>query len=63
MAEHDRIEDVASQPRRASGDSGSVETHALSEQIEADKYLAAKRATAMRGLGIRRVKLIPPGAG
>jgi len=57
----DAIEQSAKGPRRASGDTGSIEQHSIPDQIEADAYLAAKRA-AKRGLGIRHVKLIPPGA-
>jgi len=57
----DAIRDSAFQPRRASGDSGSVEQHPLKDQIAADKHLASRQA-AGKGLGIRRVKLSPPGA-
>ena len=55
------IEQNAAGPRKASGDSGSVEQHSLTDQIAADKHLASKQAAAGRGLGIRRVKLSPPG--
>jgi len=48
-------------PRRAKGDSGEMEQHSLKDQIEADRYLASKEA-AKRGLGVRRTKLVPPGA-
>ena len=58
----DTIRDNASNPRRASGDSGSVEQHPLKDQIAADKHLASKQAATGKGLGIRRVKLSPPGA-
>ena len=58
----DTIRDSASQPKRASGDSGSVEQHPLKDQIAADKHLASKQAATGKGLGIRRVKLSPPGA-
>ena len=56
------IRENASGPKRASGDSGSVEQHPLKDQIAADKHLASKQAAAVKGLGIRRVKLSPPGA-
>ena len=52
----------AKQPSKASGDSGSVEQHPLSEQIAADKYLASRNATRARGLGIKLTKLSPDGA-
>ena len=47
--------------KRASGDSGSSESHSLTEQIEADRYLASKTAVK-KGLGFRRVQVLPPGA-
>ena len=55
------IRENAAAPRRASGDSGSVEQHALSDQIAADRYLASKQAARSKGLGIRIAKLSPPG--
>ena len=58
----DTIRDNAAGPRRAAGDSGSVEQHSLTEQIEADRYLASKEAARSKGLGIRLTKLVPPGA-
>ena len=56
------IRDNAAGPKRASGDSGSVEQHGLADQIAADKHLASKEAAAGTGLGIRRAKISPPGA-
>ena len=63
MAEtiEDAIEESAKGPKRAQGDSGSVEQHALAEQIGADRYLASKEATKT-GLGVRMTKVVPPGA-
>lgn len=63
MAEEteDRILENALAPKRASGDSGSAEQHSIPDQIEADRYKRSQQA-ASRGLGIRHVKLIPPGA-
>ena len=55
------IRENASGPRKASGDSGSIEQHNLKDQIEADRYLNSKQAIK-NGLGIRKSKLIPPGA-
>jgi hypothetical protein len=52
----------AKAPKRVKGDSGEVEQHSLAEQIEADRYLESKKASRARGLGIRRTKMIPPGA-
>jgi len=55
------IEENATGPKRASGDSGSVEQHSLKDQIEADKYLAAKKAARSKGLGIKLAKIAPGG--
>jgi hypothetical protein len=56
------IRQNAAGPKRAAGDSGSVEQHSLTEQIEADRYLASKEAAKSKGLGLRVTKLVPPGA-
>ena len=56
------IRENAAGPKRAAGDSGSVEQHSLTEQIEVDRYLASKEAARSKGLGIRMTKLVPPGA-
>ena len=57
-----KIRENAQGPRRASGDSGSVEQHSLSDQIAADRYLASKDAAKAKRLGIRVGRMIPPGA-
>lgn len=49
-------------PAKASGDAGSVEQHKLTEQIAADKHLAAKQAMSAKHRGLRFNKLSPPGA-
>ena len=56
------IEENATGPRRASGDSGSVEQHAIPDQIAADKYVRSKAASRATGLGIKLIKLSPGGA-
>jgi hypothetical protein len=56
----DTIRENAAGPKRVQGDAGSVEQHSLRDQIEAERFLAAKEATR-RGLGIRLVKLKPGG--
>lgn len=58
----DTIRENAKGPAKASGDAGSVEQHKLSEQIEADKFLASKDAVNKPARGLRFNKLIPPGA-
>ena len=55
------IRDNATGPKRAAGDSGSVEQHSLADQIAADKHLASKEAAVTNSLSIHRVKLSPPG--
>jgi len=55
------IEESAAGPKRARGDSGEMEQHPLPDQIAADRYLEAKKASR-KGLGIRTTKLVPPGA-
>jgi len=55
------IKTNASGPRRASGDSGSVEQHGLNDQIAADKYLESKKASRAKGLGIKLAKISPGG--
>lgn len=51
----------AAGPRRASGDSGSIEQHSLADQIAADRHLASKAATRRPGFGAVLKKLVPPG--
>lgn len=55
------IKTNAEGPAKASGDSGSVEQHKLSEQIAADKYLESKKASRAKGLGVKLAKLSPGG--
>ena len=55
------IKENAAGPRRASGDSGSVEQHGLQDQIAADKYLESKKASRAKGLGIKLAKIAPGG--
>lgn len=58
----DTIESLANSPKKASGDSGSVEMQNVSDVIEADRYLASKAAANNVRRGLRFTKLIPPGA-
>ncbi len=55
------IEQNAAGPKKASGDSGSIEQHSLADQIAADKHLAGKAAVAGKGLGIKLAKISPGG--
>jgi hypothetical protein len=56
------IRDNAEGPAKAAGDSGSVEQHKLTDQIEADRYLASRKATRSRRRGMVFNKISPPGA-
>jgi len=58
----DVIKSNAEGPASAEVDGQKVTQHSLKDQIEADKYLAAKEAAKSKKLGIRLVKIIPPGA-
>lgn len=55
------IQENAAGPRKATGDAGSVEQHALTDQIAADKHLASKQAMRTKGLGVKLVMLSPSG--
>ena len=58
----DTIQQNAQGPARVSGDAGSVEQHKLPDQIEADRYLASKKAAKSKSRGLAFNKLVPPGA-
>lgn len=58
----DTIKDNAQGPAEARGDSGSIRQHSLKDQIEADRYLASRKAAAENRLGFLLVRLVPPGA-
>jgi hypothetical protein len=51
---------LISEPRKATGDSGSMERHSLKDMIEMDKYMADKAAVNSSS-PIRHFKLVPPG--
>lgn len=59
----DALKQAAQQPKRVRTDAGEVEAHDLREQIEADKYLAAKAAASStnKHRGLRFNKIVPPG--
>ena len=57
----DTIRDSARGPRSAKGDVGEIQQHSLADQIAADRYLASKKA-AKNALGVKRTKMVPPGA-
>jgi hypothetical protein len=58
----DAIRTNAEGPEEATVDGVRMKQHSLPDQIAADRYLASKKAARGRGLGIRRTKVVPPGA-
>ena len=56
------IEQNATEPKRVRGDSGEVEQHPLKDQIEADRYLASKKAAQGKEMGVRVGKMKASGA-
>lgn len=58
----DTIRQNAQGPAKAASDAGSVEQHPLPDQIEADRYLASKKAAQDKKRGLKLNKLVPPGA-
>ena len=40
----------------------AIEQNALKDQIEADKYLAGKKAAKSPAKALGRVKIVPPGS-
>lgn len=57
----DTIEDAATNPKRVVGDLGTVEERSIDELIKADRYLAAKTASAAKQ-GFRIQVIRPPDA-
>lgn len=57
----DKIRENAEGPKKASGDSGSIEQHDLKDQVKADRYLNSKAAVKKKGLGIKITRAIPHG--
>jgi hypothetical protein len=56
------IETAAENPQSANVDGVSVTQRSISELIEADKYLEAKKAARRKNRGLRYTKIVPPGA-
>lgn len=57
----DKIKENAEGPRSVTGDSGTVQQHSISDQIEADRYARALDVQKKRGRGFRVSKAVPPG--
>lgn len=58
---NDALRENALGPKRAQGDSGSIEQHPLADQLEVIRYLKGQQATGAGGVGPRFTKMIPPG--
>jgi len=56
------IKTNAEGPRRAAGDSGSMEQHSLPDQIAAQRFLNQSENADKTPFGLRFRKLKPPGA-
>ena len=59
----EKIRENIEGPRRATGDTGSVEQHSPGDQADADRYLATKTGVEKPHRGLRYSKIVPPGAG
>jgi hypothetical protein len=55
------IATAATEPASASVDGQSATGHSLRELIDLEKHEIRKRVAKTRGLGVRFVKLTPPG--
>ena len=49
-------------PKRAKGDNGELEQHALKDQVEADRYLRNRAAAAAGPRALRLSRIVPPGS-
>ena len=59
----DNLDDVASGPKRASGDSGSIDQHSLSDLMKyADRKAAASAFDSKGRPRLHVSRMIPPGA-
>ena len=56
------IETAAENPQSATVDGVTVTQRSISELIEADKYLQAKKALRRKNRGLIYTKIVPPGA-
>jgi hypothetical protein len=56
----DSIEESAKGPRQVTADGVTAQQHSLPDQIEADKYLAQKKAAGDPAKAFARAKIVPP---
>tara|TARA_B100001094_G_C18076205_1_gene742738 strand:- start:271 stop:465 length:195 start_codon:yes stop_codon:yes gene_type:complete len=57
----DKITENAEGPKIVRNDTGMVEQHDPTKQIEVDKYDRAKNAVTRKGLGLRMTRFRPGG--
>ena len=62
MSIDDQLLESLSQPRSVAVDGVSTTTHALSEVLEAVKYMKRSQAASSPTFGLKFAKLIPPGS-
>lgn len=56
------IRESAQSAKRAKGDNGELEQHALSELVEADRYLRNREAAKAGPRALRFSRVVPPGS-
>jgi len=56
------IQETVQGPAEVQTDGVRVKAQSVKDQIEADRYLAAKDAAKNKKLGVRFAKLVPPGS-
>lgn len=57
------IDENARGPKRVQVGNQSVEAHPIQDQIAADRYAKGESGTSRNHMGLRFMKIIPPGAG
>lgn len=57
----DRLIEAAQEPKKVTGDTGSVEAHSLKDIREADEYITKTQAATNTRRGLRFNKMISPG--
>lgn len=58
----DAIESNATGPKQVAADGVTVTQHSIADQIAAAKYVGATNAAANAPFGMKRARLVPPGA-
>lgn len=58
----DAIETNAVGPKQVTSDGVTVTQHSISDQIAASKYTGSVAASGSAPFGLKRAKMVPPGA-